>query len=239
MAKRIRLKEVEAVEFRPGEFLKEFARQNWTAEEFGCYCLIIFALYDEGGKLPNEPAVLAAICRMSELEFVKIWERIAIKYSRHGSLVSHKRVQSELQKSRKRMQTYRDKAVAAAQSRWLGHSSSNAARIESSQSQKSSLIDIDKVNKKGILTSDELLKIEQDRTLYTQKITKVFPLATRHEDKFFAKALRVLTELELNSKPGIFKDAVGWLCEIESNRQIKNRTAYFRKVLRDKTGVQI
>ena len=41
--------------------------------EMGCYCRLLFIMWQQGGWLPNKPELLARYCRMT----VKQWERVA------------------------------------------------------------------------------------------------------------------------------------------------------------------
>ena len=72
--------------------------------EMGCYCRLLFIMWQQGGWLPNKPELLARYCRMT----VKQWERVApIVLSffdevelESGSIIQSRRLTEELNAAR-------------------------------------------------------------------------------------------------------------------------------------------
>ena len=138
MAKRITLKDVKHVDFVPGDFLAEFAlNPDWNAEDIGCYFTICLHLYCQGGKLVLDIPRLAKICRIKPSRFVKVWEKIRIKFvkacsqvEKNGFEFESKRVRKELRAARSRMQKASNAGLIGATARWQPHATANTKRNE-------------------------------------------------------------------------------------------------------------
>jgi len=126
MAKRITLKDIDHVDCKFGEFLKEWTKHpDWTVAEFGSYFLIECLLYDEGGYVKFNSKELAIFCRMSEIEFAKTWNKIESKFQKRAQHLTHKKVVNELKKARARLQRAVNAGLKGAEKRWGGYSNPN------------------------------------------------------------------------------------------------------------------
>lgn len=75
--------------------------QALSAEEHGAYLLLLFAMWREGGTLPDDPAVLARIAKVS----VRTWKsrigwRLQPYFIRAGGVLMQKRLTLELGRAR-------------------------------------------------------------------------------------------------------------------------------------------
>jgi len=78
------------------DFLSSPDVQMMSIDEVGCYALLIFNLYVNGGEIENDPAGLSRLCRGMQPP-PKVLKKF---YEREGFL-RHKRVDEELKKSAK------------------------------------------------------------------------------------------------------------------------------------------
>jgi uncharacterized protein YdaU (DUF1376 family) len=121
-------KKIKYVQLEPAEVLLDFHKSRMTAEQFGCYWLIILNLYCEGGKINFDLKELSLLCNCTE-NFEKVWRKIKNKFRIKNNIISHKRVKNELKEAKRRRQAATDKAVKGANTRWHKHSTSNACSI--------------------------------------------------------------------------------------------------------------
>jgi len=70
-----------------GDFLNSLSVQMMNAEEVGCYCLLLFNLYQNGGKLPNKPEALKVLCRG-----IAVALPVLANFYVDGEFLRHKRV---------------------------------------------------------------------------------------------------------------------------------------------------
>jgi uncharacterized protein YdaU (DUF1376 family) len=109
-------KKIKYVQLEPAEVLLDFHKSRMTAEQFGCYWLIILNLYCEGGKINFDLKELSHFCSCSE-NFEKAWEKIKSKFQIKKNKITHKRVTSELRRARKFIQHQRTAGLASAKAR--------------------------------------------------------------------------------------------------------------------------
>lgn len=69
------------------------------AEEHGAYLLLIMALWDRGGSIKNDPALLARTARVSLRRWPKIWQALEDFFIIQNGQVSHGRVTRELERT--------------------------------------------------------------------------------------------------------------------------------------------
>jgi uncharacterized protein YdaU (DUF1376 family) len=85
----------------PGDYLRDTI--GLRTEEHGAYCLLLFHLYAQGGRLKNDPRYLARVTGLTPTKFRKAWAEISRYFfeSEDGKTIGHKRVDRELEKQRK------------------------------------------------------------------------------------------------------------------------------------------
>jgi uncharacterized protein YdaU (DUF1376 family) len=103
--------------FYPGDFLRDC--QHLSAEEIGCYSLLLWAMWSNGGTLPDSPKVLAAIARVTVRRWAKLAPVLLPYFSRSGSVLTQKRLANELWKSRETIAKRRLAGVNSGVSRAL------------------------------------------------------------------------------------------------------------------------
>src|SRR5437868_6005879 len=79
-----------------GRFLAE--TQGWSLEECGAYFLLLAAQW-YSGPLPEDPAKLATIARVTPAEFRKLWKRISPQFARKPSGLINELVQKDRAKA--------------------------------------------------------------------------------------------------------------------------------------------
>ena len=87
---------------------------HMSAEEFGAYCRLLFAMWLNGGTLKNEERELRKICGISAYKFRAIREKILRPMTVVGDTISQKR----LTDTWLTVQDVRRKKVEAAAKRW-------------------------------------------------------------------------------------------------------------------------
>jgi uncharacterized protein YdaU (DUF1376 family) len=95
--------------FYVGDYLKK--TQMLSCEEHGAYLLLIMALWQQKGGLPNNEKKLARICRLSKLEFDEVWSEIKNYFTINDGIISSKRVSEELEKAGKRKEIARENGL--------------------------------------------------------------------------------------------------------------------------------
>jgi uncharacterized protein YdaU (DUF1376 family) len=63
-----------------------------STEEFGAYCLILFTMWEHGGRLPDDPAFLAKCTRMRRRKWSQLSRGILRPLTRAGGFLSQKRL---------------------------------------------------------------------------------------------------------------------------------------------------
>lgn len=79
--------------------------QMMTAEEFGCYMLILLNLYNNGGALPSDKNAIKILCRG-----VEISEKVYAKFYEKNGELRNTRVDIEFQKRKKFSKTQAENA---------------------------------------------------------------------------------------------------------------------------------
>lgn len=70
-----------------------------TTEQHGAYLLILMSMWRSDGRLPNDPAKLARICRVSPKRWPQVWGEIASLFAADGEFLTNERLTKELQKA--------------------------------------------------------------------------------------------------------------------------------------------
>lgn len=68
-----------------------------TTEQIGAYVLLLGAMWNAGGKLPNDPAMLARIARVSPKRWAKVWPGL-MPFFEFDHEVTHRRMTADRQK---------------------------------------------------------------------------------------------------------------------------------------------
>lgn len=79
--------------------------QMMSLEEVGAYFLLLFYLYQNGGKLENDEEGLQRLCRG-----IKIPEKVRKKFYIENGFLRHKRADDEIEKYNKKSKTQKEKA---------------------------------------------------------------------------------------------------------------------------------
>lgn len=89
-----------------------------TTEQHGAYLLLLMASWKADGKLPGDPAALAAITRMTPQGWARIQPVIEPFFFASNDSWVHKRVRAELEKARAKVEKASKAGAIAARSRW-------------------------------------------------------------------------------------------------------------------------
>lgn len=81
-----------------GDYLRD--TNNLNAEEHGAYLLLIFDLWNAGGRLPADPEDLRIRARVSRRRWPAVWYKLAPKFIASEGYIEHRRVSAELSKAR-------------------------------------------------------------------------------------------------------------------------------------------
>lgn len=103
------MKQKPSLQFYQQDFLGSMDVQTMTAEQVGCYCLLLFNCYNNGGTLPSEPEELSMLCRG-----IAPASKVLNKFYKRGEYLRHKRIDEELEKQVK----FSKKQSENAQSGW-------------------------------------------------------------------------------------------------------------------------
>ena len=79
-----------------------------STEQIGAYMLLLMAMWNAGGKLPNDDAKLARVVRMSVKKWLAIKHDLLGFFDVDGAEISHNRLTKELQKSERKSQSRAD-----------------------------------------------------------------------------------------------------------------------------------
>ena len=107
---------IKYVQLEPAEVLLDFHTSRMTAEQFGCYWLIILHLYCGNGKLEFDVKELGLLCNYAK-NFEKVWEKIGTKFQKNKNFIKQKRVTSELRRAKRFIQHQRKAGLASARAR--------------------------------------------------------------------------------------------------------------------------
>lgn len=76
-----------------------------STEQIGAYMLLLMAMWNAGGALPDEEAKLARVVRMSVKKWRAISDDLMAFFDSDGGRISHNRLTKELQKSESKSQS--------------------------------------------------------------------------------------------------------------------------------------
>jgi len=79
-----------------------------SCEQHGAYLLLLMTMWNADGWLPNEPAKLARVCRLTKAKFVKISDDIMPFFEIENDRITHKRMKKEIQKTQEKSQKRRE-----------------------------------------------------------------------------------------------------------------------------------
>ncbi|MGD9109344.1 MAG: hypothetical protein PVG93_00255 [Phycisphaerales bacterium] len=131
------MKKIKYVQLEPAAVLLDFLSSRMTAEQFGCYWLIMMNLYCQAGKLEFDLNELGMLCNRSE-SFEKIWEKIESKFQIKNGFIKHKRVTAELRRAKRFLQHQRQAGLKGAQKRWGRYGKPNGNDIAKESKEKES-----------------------------------------------------------------------------------------------------
>lgn len=86
--------------FYPGDYLRDTI--GLRTEEHGAYCLMLFHLFAQGGRMKKDPRYLARVTGLTPTKFRKAWAELSRFFFEDpdGLTIGHKRVDRELEKQR-------------------------------------------------------------------------------------------------------------------------------------------
>lgn len=70
-----------------------------TTEQHGAYLLLLMTMWRAGASLPNDPAKLARIARVSPKRWGQVWEGVAEFFDIEGDTITNRRLTKEHQKA--------------------------------------------------------------------------------------------------------------------------------------------
>lgn len=79
-----------------------------SCEQHGAYLLLLMTMWNADGWLPNEPAKLARVCRLTKGKFIKISDDIMPFFEVEGDRITHKRMKKEIQKTQEKTHKRRE-----------------------------------------------------------------------------------------------------------------------------------
>ena len=103
------MKQKPSLQFYQQDFLGSMDVQTMSAEQVGCYCLLIFNCYNNDGILPSDPKELSMLCRG-----IAPASKVLNKFYEKEGCLRHKRIDEELEKREKFSKEMRK----AAKKRW-------------------------------------------------------------------------------------------------------------------------
>jgi len=109
---------VNYVAFYPLDLLHDYLMMGTL--ERGVFWSLCSKLYAEGGRLPNNTALLASISGLSEPDFGRCWTAIKHKFVQEGDFILQKRCTIELKKADRLIQQKRKAGLASAKMRKMG-----------------------------------------------------------------------------------------------------------------------
>ena len=116
--------EIKYVQLESGGFLSDPDFQLMTDAERGIYTSIIFYMYDNDGKILDDPERIKRLTNCEE-DFEKKWETVRKKFIKKDGYLAHKRVRKELAKAKRYFQTQRHAGLKGAEKRWGRHNDPN------------------------------------------------------------------------------------------------------------------
>lgn len=103
------MKQKPSIQFYTQDFLASMDVQLMSAEEVGCYCLLIFNAYVNDGSLPDDAEALRRLCRG-----IKPTENVLKKFYKTENKIRHKKIDEILENQKK----FSKAMSKAAEKRW-------------------------------------------------------------------------------------------------------------------------
>ena len=85
------------MQFYVGDYLAD--TQDLTTEQHGAYLLLLFNLWRHNARLPNDPAQLARIARVTPKRWGRVWSGIEHFFYENGDMIGNHRLDVEFQKA--------------------------------------------------------------------------------------------------------------------------------------------
>lgn len=148
------MKQKPSFQFYTQDFLGSIDVQTMNAEQVGCYCLLLFNCYNNGGVLPANPDELKILCRG-----IAPAQKVMKKFYTSGENLRSERVDLELKKISKFSNEQRKKS----EKRWV-KTKSNYAAASSGDSQKHSTASIRESSSSSSLSSSSNLSPSEIET---------------------------------------------------------------------------
>lgn len=123
---------IDYVSLKPGDFLTDTAFQTWDAALCGAYCRIIFYLYKNNGRTPEDIEELGRLSNWRG-DFTEAWKKLRTKFRVKNGCVYHKRVSKELRRARRAMQAKSSAGRKGAEARWQTYGTGNADAMPSKE----------------------------------------------------------------------------------------------------------
>lgn len=82
------------LKFYPGDYLAGTA--GLRTEEHGAYLLLLFHLWNAGGRCKSDPAYLGRVTGLTKTKFARAWREISRFFYVDGEEIGHKRIDAEL-----------------------------------------------------------------------------------------------------------------------------------------------
>lgn len=111
-----------------GDYLRDTS--NLNAEEHGAYLLLIFDLWNSGGKLPADPEDLRVRARVSRRRWPVVWYKLAPKFTLEKGYIEHRRVTAELTKANTKSEVGRRAGMKSAEARFLKRKGSRSTDVQ-------------------------------------------------------------------------------------------------------------
>lgn len=115
-----------------GDFLRDTTGLN--AEESGAYLMLIGALWNAGGILPDDPKALARHGRVTPRRWPKVWAEISIYFEHRsnaiGSWIENNRVTQELTKADVKRARFSDNGKLGARQKWKKNNGRSMAGLK-------------------------------------------------------------------------------------------------------------
>jgi uncharacterized protein YdaU (DUF1376 family) len=197
LSKRVTLKDVQRVDFAFGEYIKEFGRHpGWSIVDIGCLMTLDIYLYDSQGTLADDVKTLAVLCRMSESDFAKSWQRIAHLFKSKNDVIFRKRIDMELKAARKRIQTSVNNGLKGGRPR-------KPTGLPQDSDRKG-------ITNTNTNTNELVLELNKRALVFDDKVTRLFGPLLPNERVTFSKIRIFLISFSSLEK---MEAAIGWISE--------------------------
>lgn len=111
-----------------------------SAEQIGAYMLLLIAMWNARGQLPNDDRKLARISRLSLHKWRHVWPDIAPMFSVSDDEISHKRVKKEVERLDTFSQKARENGKRGGEAKALKDKEAALAKATKSPQPKSSIV---------------------------------------------------------------------------------------------------